>query len=183
MKLKTFIQKTYLYFMMYAIIGWCYEVFLEVVVYQWGFTNRGVLFGPYCPIYGFGALAFILCFGKLMKKKKPKCLLWIKPLIIFVGCAFVATSIEFIASYILEALTGSWPWQTYADYALNFQARIALSPSVRFGLGGLLFLYVLQPLFEKLIHKLGNQKVNLVFYAILLPFLLDLFIKLKGMIL
>ena len=40
------IRKYYLYFMMYAIIGWCYEVFLEVVVYRWGFTNRGVLFGP-----------------------------------------------------------------------------------------------------------------------------------------
>ena len=37
----------YLYFMMYSIIGWIYEVFLEVVVYRWGFSNRGVLFGPY----------------------------------------------------------------------------------------------------------------------------------------
>ncbi len=29
-----------IYFMLYAMIGWLYEVFLEVVVYKWGFTNR-----------------------------------------------------------------------------------------------------------------------------------------------
>ena len=36
------IKKYYLIFMMYAVFGWLYEVFLEVVVYKWGFTNRGV---------------------------------------------------------------------------------------------------------------------------------------------
>ena len=53
---KEFIQKHFIYFMLYAILGWIYEVFLEVVVYRWGFSNRGVLFGPYCPVYGFGAI-------------------------------------------------------------------------------------------------------------------------------
>ena len=65
-KLQT-IEKLFLYFLMAAIIGWCYEVFLEVVVYRWGFQNRGVLFGPYCPVYGVGMLAFLLCFGKFAK--------------------------------------------------------------------------------------------------------------------
>ena len=36
-----------IFFFLYSVIGWIYEVFLEVVVYRWGFTNRGVLFGPY----------------------------------------------------------------------------------------------------------------------------------------
>ena len=63
------VKKYYLKFMMYAIIGWCYEVFLEVFIYGWGFSNRGVLFGPYCPVYGFGALAFLICFHKLLKNK------------------------------------------------------------------------------------------------------------------
>ena len=39
-------SRWFLYFMMYSVIGWLYEVFLEVVVYRWGFSNRGVLFGP-----------------------------------------------------------------------------------------------------------------------------------------
>ena len=136
------VKAYFLYFLMYSIIGWVYEVFLEVVIYQWGFTNRGVLFGPWCPVYGVGALAFLLCFNKLMKKRKPLWLQIIKPVLIFVGCMAVATAIELATSYILEALIGSWPWQTYADYAINFEGRSALSPSVRFGLGGLLFLYI-----------------------------------------
>ena len=55
------VQAYVLYFFFYSILGWLYEVFLEVVVYRWGFTNRGVLLGPYCPVYGVGALVFLLC--------------------------------------------------------------------------------------------------------------------------
>lgn len=147
----------YLYFMMYAIIGWCYEVFLEVVVYRWGFTNRGVLFGPYCPVYGVGALAFIFTVYPLIKQKELKRRLMLIPVIFFL-CMAEATVIELAASYLCEAAMGSWPWQTYADYKYNFQARIALSPSLRFGLGGVLFLYVLQPIFEKAVGKIDNKK-------------------------
>ena len=30
---------------LFAVLGWSYEVILETFIYQWGFTNRGVLFG------------------------------------------------------------------------------------------------------------------------------------------
>lgn len=63
------IQEYFLYFMCYSVIGWCYEVFLEVAVYRWGFSNRGVLFGPYCTIYGFGALLLIFSLKGLKRKK------------------------------------------------------------------------------------------------------------------
>lgn len=56
-RLCQFFQKYFLCFVFYSVFGWCYEVFLEVVVYRWGFSNRGVLFGPYCPVYGVGALS------------------------------------------------------------------------------------------------------------------------------
>ena len=85
----------------------------------------------------------------------------------------VATAIELATSYILEALTGSWPWQTYVDYAVNFQGRIALSPSIRFGLGGLLFLLVLQPLFEKLVGAMGDGLRRRVFSVLAALFVLD----------
>ena len=74
----------------------------------------------------------------------------------------IATAIELGTSYALEFLTGSWPWQTYADYRINFQGRIALSPSVRFGLGGIVFLYLLQPLFERFCDRLGEKEVKRV---------------------
>ncbi len=156
------VEKLFLYFMIAAIIGWCYEVFLEVVVYQWGFSNRGVLFGPYCPVYGVGLLAFLLCFGKFMKLKLKWSIRWIRPIVIFLGCGIVATTIELCASYLLEWIIGSWPWQTYADYNINFQARIALSPSIRFGIGGVVFLYALLPFVEKLTELMSRRVLNWV---------------------
>ena len=80
--------------------------------------------------------------------------------LVFLSRMVLATALELATSYLLEFFTGSWPWQTYADYRYNFEARIALSPSVRFGLGGILFLYVLQPLFDRLIDRLGPERAK-----------------------
>lgn len=147
---------------MYSVIGWIYEVFLEVVVYKWGFTNRGVLFGPYCPVYGFGVLIFLFTVYPIIKDKRVKKKILYIP-IVFLACMVIATLLELITSYICEIFMGSWPWQTYArDYKINFQGRIALSPSIRFGIGGTVFLYILQPLFKKLTNKLGEKNVNVI---------------------
>ena len=61
------LERYFLYFVIYSLLGWCYEVFLEVAVYRWGFSNRGVLFGPYCPVYGIGALAFLILIDPLIR--------------------------------------------------------------------------------------------------------------------
>lgn len=173
MKQRQVLSSYFLYFLLYAILGWLYEVFLEVVVYRWGYSDRGVLFGPYCPVYGVGAMAFLLCFGALMRRREPRWLRWAKPFLIFLGTMLLATAIELATSYILEALTGSWPWQTYIDYAIHFQGRIALSPSIRFGLGGVLFLFVIQPLFERLVGALPPRVRTAVFWTALILFLTD----------
>ena len=162
----------YLYFMVYSVIGWLYEVFLEYFVFGNGFVNRGVLFGPYCPVYGVGTLAFIFCVYPLLRNKDKKTKLLLLP-VIFLLCMGIATLIELITSYILEALIGSWPWQTYAEYKYNFQARIALSTSIRFGLGGCLFLYLIQPWLEKLVKKIGDKKVKIIASIIYALFAID----------
>ena len=60
----------YLIFCIYALIGWIYEVFwMWFVVPPYHFTNRGVLFGPFLPIYGFGLLILLFMLDKFMKKK------------------------------------------------------------------------------------------------------------------
>lgn len=175
------IKKYYLYFMMYAVFGWLYEIFLEVVIYQWGFSDRGVLFGPYCPVYGVGALAFIFTIGRLLKNKPLKKKIIMIP-IVFLGCMVIATLIELIASYLCEWITGSWPWQTYVDYKYNFQGRIALSPSVRFGIGGILFLYIMQPLFERIINKLSKKWLNRIVIVVSGIFILDIVIKILSLV-
>ncbi len=167
------LRKYFIFFMMYGVVGWLYEVFLEVVVYKWGFSNRGVLFGPYLPIYGFGALVFIILFYEFSQKKQPFFKKIASIIIVFLGCAFAATLIELVTSYILEIITGSWPWQTYTDYTYNFQGRIALSPSVRFGLGGVFFIYVLQPNFEKIVNSFSEKNLVIISSSLFIIVFLD----------
>lgn len=166
-------ERLFLYFLAYSVLGWIYEVFLEVVVYRWGFTNRGVLFGPYCPVYGTGALLFILLFRLVKGKKHIGEWKIIEVTAAFLICMFSATVLELFASYLLEYFTGSWPWQTYKNYAVNFQGRIALSTSVRFGLGGLLILYCIQPVLEKQVKKTGPKALSFIFAVLIAVFLAD----------
>ena len=170
------IQAYYLYFMLYAVFGWLYEVTLETVIYRWGFSNRGVLFGPYCPVYGVGAFAFLFVVYPLLRQKNQKQRLLLLPLI-YVLCALLATAIELVTSYLCEFTIGYIPWD-YTSYKYNFQARIALSTSLRFGLGGVLFLYVLQPLFEKMNAKLSDRTRTIIFCVVLGLFLIDVIVTL-----
>ena len=71
---------------LYCVIGWLYEVFLEVVIYRWGFSNRGILVGPYLPIYGIGALVFLLCFGRYVQKPAKGVRRWLQVGLVFLGC-------------------------------------------------------------------------------------------------
>ncbi len=139
------IQDYFIYFMFYSVIGWIYEVFLEVVVYRWGFSNRGVLMGPYCVVYGFGAVILLLTLSELKKKRIKIGPILITPLLVFLGIVFLTTLIELIASYVMEWTMGEWQWD-YTRFAWNFQGRIAPNPSIRFGIGGMVILYLLHPL-------------------------------------
>jgi len=53
------IEVYFLLFMSYAFLGWCMEVTCKLLQYK-RFINRGFLIGPYCPIYGWGALAITI---------------------------------------------------------------------------------------------------------------------------
>ncbi len=71
--MKKFLEKfskCYIIFLVYALIGWLYEVFLLwFVMKPYKFVNRGVLLGPFLPIYGFGVLLLLVCLQNFMKKK------------------------------------------------------------------------------------------------------------------
>ena len=148
-KRKRWFAEYYLYFVLYSIQGWLYEVLLEVVVYRWGFSNRGVLLGPWCVVYGTGALLLIFCLrGRCSGGRLHLGRVNLTHALVFVGVVVLTTVLELIASYIMQAITGGWLWD-YTSYSFNFQGRIALNPSIRFGLGGMLFLYLLEPLFRR----------------------------------
>ena len=171
-KIRT-VTEYFIFFMLYSVIGWIYEVFLEVVVYRWGFSNRGVLFGPYCIIYGFGAVILILSLSWLQRRRIYAGRLLVTPFLVFIGIVVITTVVELIGSYIMEFTTGEWLWD-YRRFAFNFERRIALNPSIRFGIGGMIFLYGLQPLFRRLCVRLSDRAVSIVGAFLAVVFLIDI---------
>ena len=66
------IPDIYIIFLVYALIGWLYEViWLMFVVPPYHFVNRGVLFGPFLPIYGVGMLLLLVILHSFIKEKHP----------------------------------------------------------------------------------------------------------------
>lgn len=171
-KRKRWFAEYYLYFVLYSILGWRYEAFLEVVVYRWGFSNRGVLLGPWCVVYGTGTLLLIFCLGPLQRRSVRLGRVNLTHALVFVGVVVLTTVLELIASYIMQAITGGWLWD-YTSYSFNFQGRIALNPSIRFGLGGMLFLYLLQPLFRRLSAQMPDRVLFTVSGSLAIRMLLD----------
>lgn len=150
-------------FFVACVLGWCYETFLEMVVWKTGFSNRGFLFGPYLPVYGFGALAFLpgvlWINGRSIDKR-------VKVLLTIILCGLVATFIELLTSYFLEFFTGGWLWDYSSRYKFNFEGRIALDTSIRFGLGGAGLMYFLLFLENKLKDK--DKSIFLFYCSVML---------------
>ena len=85
----------------------------------------------------------------------------------------ITTVVELAASYLMEWLYGSWMWD-YTRFSFNFEGRIALNPSIRFGIGGMVFLYLLQPLFRKLTGKMSDKVLYTVSLILLILFIADI---------
>ena len=149
---RRIISKGVLLFLLFSVVGWIYEVVLAFL-YGYGFVNRGFLFGPYLPLYGTGALLLIICLEPLMKKDIRIGGLKVTQTVIFFAIVMITTALEYGVGWLLEVLFDQRFWD-YSTYNYQLHGRICLSASIRFGLGGMLFLYILLPLFMKIINKI-----------------------------
>lgn len=163
-------------FMLYAFIGWIYEVILEFY-YGNGFVNRGFLFGPYLPVYGFGALLILLLLYKFSKQKICLGRISITPIVVFILIFLLTTIVEYITGTILDIFLQKRLWD-YSHYAFNINGLVCLSASTRFAIGGTVFIYGLQPLFDKLINYMNIKLKNILAYAILTTIVIDFILKL-----
>lgn len=145
-------SESVLLFLFFDIIGWIYEVVLAFM-YGHGFVNRGFLFGPYLPLYGSGALILIFVLGGLMKKDIRVGRINVKPIAVFLMIMLVTTTLEYVVGWFMESVFHQQFWN-YSDYKWQLHGRICVSASLRFGLGGMVFLYILVPLFRKMLGKL-----------------------------
>ena len=167
------IRNILLLFIFFAVCGWIYEV-IWTYFDDGVWTNRGFLFGPWLPVYGFGGMLVYGIFHKQIKKPIYIGKLNIRFLLLFVYICLITTVVELGATYIIELFgmpfTVLWD---YRDHFMNFQGRICLDASARFGVLGLMIIYGALPLYNKLI-AIKNQKVlNIASWTMISIFIID----------
>ncbi|WP_147387339.1 putative ABC transporter permease [Fusobacterium ulcerans] len=155
-------------FMLYSLIGWIYETILFSVEEGY-FINRGFNFGPYIPIYGFGAVIIMIVISKFIVESDENNKFSMRPLKIFILILVLSTVAELIGSYIMEYSLGIILWD-YTDEWMNFQGRISPKTSFIFAAGGTAAYYTIQPLGKKIIDKVSikGQKIFASFLLILI---------------
>lgn len=159
-----------LLFIFFAVCGWIYEV-IWTYFDNGVWTNRGFLFGPWLPIYGFGGLLIYGIFHKQIRKPVYVGKLNIRFLLLFVYICLITTVVELAATYIIEfsgtPFTVLWD---YSEHFLNFQGRICLDASARFGVLGLMIIYGALPIYQKLIHMKNQTVLNIVAWTVIAVF-------------
>lgn len=149
----------FLSFAIYSFIGWLHESVLCSLYHEKRLINRGFLLGPYCPIYGFGA---VLCFIVLGNVQSP--------VLIFCAAAVICCTLEYITSYVMEKLFHA-RWWDYSHYPFQLNGRICLYGALLFGAGNVVICKWLEPFILKLISlisPLALHTVSSVLFALMI---------------
>ena len=102
---------------------------------EWGF-RVATLWGPFCIIYGAGAVCMYLVALKVERRR---------PLHQFITFALAGSAVECLSSLFQEAAFGTVSWD-YSHHALNLGGRISLRMTLIWGLLGMALMYLLLPL-------------------------------------
>ena len=155
----------FIYFILFAFIGWLLETCFSF--YALGhFTKRGFLYGPLCPIYGWGALILIMFFGRYRKNN----------LKLFIYAAIVFTAFEYLVSYGMEALF-SLKWWDYTEEFMNLNGRVSIFYTFAWGIIAILFINFIYPFFKKklniLLSKIPYKVQVTIVYILFTVFITD----------
>lgn len=162
------IQKYIVFFYIYAFLGWIIDVSI-VFLSDGVLENRGFLFEPICPMYGFAALVLII----LSKRIEGKGGVIKKIIIATLWCSVL----EYLTSLILEVFFGI-RWWDYSNEPYNIQGRICLAASIFWGLLSILFMKDIHPFIErklrKISSKISTKTRKIIIYIVLSGTLVDL---------
>ncbi len=135
-------------FVLGSMFGVIYEESLHMIKYffrhgslNWA-RRRGLLYGPFNPVYGVGALLMTI----FLADKKDK---WY---VTFLKAAFLGGSTEFIASFLQEKICGNVSWD-YSNHFLNFNGRTSVPVMIAWGILGIFFLKVVYPVLNKIVEN------------------------------
>ena len=155
----------FIIFFVYSVIGWILES-IYVSIKSGTIINRGFLIGPYCPIYGCGAVAMIL----YLEQYKDNIFT------VFILATVICSILEYVTSYIMEKLFKT-RWWDYSNNRFNLNGRICGKNSLLFGLGGISIIYIVHPLLNGLLIKVNKTFLMIITIICLVIFITDLIIS------
>lgn len=136
-------------------------------VYQ---NRAGMLFGPFSPIYGFGAVLMTMVLNRFYKKN---------PIIIFLVSALLGASFEVFVGWFMQTSFGvvSWSYSHMKLFgmpdplAVLTGGRTCTGFACLWGLGGLIWIKLLLPRLLKLINMIpwkSRYSATVIFTIIML---------------
>lgn len=165
-KAKENLEKIEYYFFVFTIMsicGWIMElVYSSITLHR--LNIPGFLYGPWCPIYGTGAVIIMsLCDDKNILKR--------------IGKIFIfSTALEYIVSVLLEIIVGI-KWWDYSNEFLNINGRVSLLYSTYWILIGLVLLKYIKPWFQTIYDKIKSKKIEVVINATMLLISIDMILS------
>ena len=121
--------------------------------------HRGVIYGPFNPLYGFGIVIIVIILGR--KKRHPYKT--------FIYGAILGGLIEYVASFLLEFVLGAKSWD-YSDQILNINGRTSISYMIFWGFAMMLLIHFVLPWISKKIESIPKKIGDLLvkFFVIFL---------------
>lgn len=152
-----FVARYFLYYLIYSVLGYICEV-IYVGICTKKIADRGYLYGPLCPIYGFGALIILLSLEWAYDYW------WV---VLILGILLTST-LEYLTSFFMEIIF-HMRWWDYSDKFLNINGRVCLRNSLMFGALVMVVIYLIHPyLVTKLVGLITIPWVLYLVFGILL---------------
>jgi len=157
-----------IFFAFYAFIGWILETIYASISAN-RFINRGFLTGPFCPIYGFGAILIIQTYVLLGSIFQTESIL----LIASIGLSMLlATILEYITGYALGKIFYC-KWWDYSKEFLNLHGRVCLKYSLLWGLLAYFLFFAVHPLCAKYLAAVPILAKYILMIILIIFFFLD----------
>lgn len=148
---KISIWRILAYFIIYSVIGFIVETIFGLIKYGVLESRQSFLYGPFCAIYGIGAVIMIISLQYFKKSYNS----------LFIGGCIVGSITEYLVSFIGEAILNV-KWWDYSHMPLNINGRICLLYSIFWGFLGLYLMISLNPKIDRLLNffiKKINKKL------------------------
>lgn len=148
-------------FVIYSILGWLVES-AYMSICEKKLTNRGFGFGPFCPIYGFGASIGAVVLSPFRYSY----------VLLYIVSAISATVFELIVGRMMQFSLGDF-WWDYTEKPFNYKGIICLESTLAWGLYGIVVVKWLHPFVLFKTATLPQKPAMVVCFLILAAYLID----------